>query len=124
MFKTISNKNYKINKNLRNRLNPLNPYCRANNVSIEAVNEHVHSEEQLSRYGISTKDSGYYIKLRYLGSLILCKFCSTFFHDSKNNQNHRYPYYAKNYVRKTDIKIRCSIFQVCLKDFNRHAYIF
>ena len=54
--------NYNINKSLRNSSNPLNPYCRANNVSIEAVNEHVHSEEQLSRDSISTKDNGYYIK--------------------------------------------------------------
>ena len=57
-FQTISSKNYKQKQKLDEQIKEAEAVLQSKNVSIEAINEHIHLNEELSKHGLSTKDTG------------------------------------------------------------------
>ena len=54
-FQTISSKNYKQKQKLEEQIKEAEAVLQSKNVSIEAINEHIHLNEELNKHGLSTK---------------------------------------------------------------------
>ena len=57
-FQTISSKNYKQKQKLEEQIKEAEAVLQSKNVSIEAIDEYIHLNEELSKHGLSTKHTG------------------------------------------------------------------
>ena len=56
-FQNISSKNYKQKQKLGEQIKEAEAVLQSKNVSIQTIDEHIHLNEELSKHGLSTKDT-------------------------------------------------------------------